>query len=55
MTVVDRVSPAAGQASPAPAPADGRGAPPAAMTRDPREGDLLPEHLVSQIANPEDH
>ena len=27
----------------------------AAMTRDPREGDLLPEHLVSQIANPEDH
>jgi acetyl-CoA/propionyl-CoA carboxylase carboxyl transferase subunit len=36
VTVVDRVSPAAGQASPAPAPADGRGAPPAAMTRDPQ-------------------
>jgi hypothetical protein len=27
----------------------------AAMTRDPREGDLLPEHLVAQTANPEDH
>jgi CO/xanthine dehydrogenase Mo-binding subunit len=27
----------------------------AAMTRDPREGELLPEHLVTQIANPEDH
>ena len=27
----------------------------AAMTRDKREGDLLPEHLVSQLANPEAH
>ena len=27
----------------------------AAMTRDQREGDLLPEHLVGQLANPEDH
>jgi len=27
----------------------------AAMSRDPREGNLLPEHLVSQTANPEDH
>jgi CO/xanthine dehydrogenase Mo-binding subunit len=27
----------------------------AAMTRDKREGDLLPEHLVSQLADPEDH
>ncbi len=27
----------------------------AAMTRDPREGDLLPEHLVGQLGNPEDH
>jgi CO/xanthine dehydrogenase Mo-binding subunit len=27
----------------------------AAMTRDKREGDLLPEHLVAQLADPEDH
>ena len=27
----------------------------AAMTRDQREGDLLPEHLVGQLGNPEDH
>jgi CO/xanthine dehydrogenase Mo-binding subunit len=27
----------------------------AAMTRDQRSGDLLPEHLVDQLANPEDH
>jgi len=27
----------------------------AAMTRDPREGDLLPGHLVGQLGNPEDH
>lgn len=27
----------------------------AAMTRDQRSGDLLPEHLVGQLANPEDH
>ena len=27
----------------------------AAMSRDPREGDLLPEHLVGQLADPEDH
>jgi CO/xanthine dehydrogenase Mo-binding subunit len=26
-----------------------------AMTRDPRQGDLLPEHLVAQLGNPEDH
>jgi CO/xanthine dehydrogenase Mo-binding subunit len=25
------------------------------MTRGPREGDLLPEHLVGQLGNPEDH
>jgi CO/xanthine dehydrogenase Mo-binding subunit len=25
------------------------------MTRDPREGDLLPEHLVAQLGNPEEH
>lgn len=25
------------------------------MTRGPREGDLLPEHLVAQLGNPEDH
>ena len=25
------------------------------MTRDKREGDLLPEHLVGQLGNPEDH
>ena len=25
------------------------------MTHDPREGDLLPEHLVAQVGNPEDH
>jgi CO/xanthine dehydrogenase Mo-binding subunit len=25
------------------------------MTRDPRQGDLLPEHLVAQLGNPEDH
>ena len=27
----------------------------AAMTRDKREGDLLPEHLVGQLGNPEEH
>ncbi len=27
----------------------------AAMTRDQRSGDLLPEHLVGQLGNPEDH
>ena len=27
----------------------------ASMTRDKREGDLLPEHLVGQLADPEDH
>jgi CO/xanthine dehydrogenase Mo-binding subunit len=27
----------------------------AAMTRDQRTGDLLPEHLVGQLGNPEDH
>jgi len=27
----------------------------AAMTREQREGDLLPEHLVGQLGNPEDH
>jgi CO/xanthine dehydrogenase Mo-binding subunit len=27
----------------------------AAMTREPRSGDLLPEHLVGQLGNPEDH
>jgi len=27
----------------------------AAMTRDPREGELLPAHLVGQLGNPEDH
>ncbi len=26
-----------------------------AMTREPRSGDLLPEHLVAQLGNPEDH
>jgi len=26
-----------------------------AMTRDPRSGDLLPEHLVGQLGNPEAH
>jgi CO/xanthine dehydrogenase Mo-binding subunit len=25
------------------------------MTRHPREGGLLPEHLVAQVGNPEDH
>ena len=25
------------------------------MTREPRQGDLLPEHLVAQLGNPEDH
>ena len=25
------------------------------MSRDPREGDLLPGHLVAQVGNPEDH
>jgi CO/xanthine dehydrogenase Mo-binding subunit len=25
------------------------------MSSDPRSGDLLPEHLVAQIASPEDH
>jgi len=27
----------------------------AAMTRDQRDGELLPEHLVGQLGNPEDH
>ncbi len=27
----------------------------AGMTRDPRDGDMLPEHLVGQLGNPEDH
>jgi len=26
-----------------------------AMTRDPRQGELLPEHLLAQVGNPEDH
>jgi hypothetical protein len=25
------------------------------MTQEMREGDLLPEHLVAQMGNPEDH
>jgi CO/xanthine dehydrogenase Mo-binding subunit len=25
------------------------------MTREPRQGDLLPEHLVAQLGNPEEH
>jgi CO/xanthine dehydrogenase Mo-binding subunit len=25
------------------------------MTRDPRGGELLPEHLLAQVGNPEDH